>query len=85
MISVDGEGQVYPCHFIRQRLGNLFEDPLDTLLAPRPCSNAVCNCHIGYVHLHPLRLYEVYGDGVLERIPATPPGFRCLPPPRAGD
>ena len=27
-------------------------------------------CHIGYVHLDELELYPVFGEGVLERVPA---------------
>ncbi|MFK4274230.1 radical SAM protein, partial [Streptomyces milbemycinicus] len=34
---------------------------------------AVCDCHIGYVHLESLPLYDVFAGGVLERIPAPPP------------
>jgi hypothetical protein len=30
----------------------------------------VCDCHIGYVHLETLPLYDVFAGGVLERIPA---------------
>jgi hypothetical protein len=33
----------------------------------------VCDCHIGYVHLESLPLYDVFAGGVLERIPATLP------------
>ncbi|MGN6547125.1 MAG: STM4011 family radical SAM protein [Aureliella sp.] len=69
VISVDGEGTVRRCHFIKTKLGNLYEDSLETMLAPRRCTNAVCGCHIGYVHLEELQLYEVFGDGVLERRP----------------
>ncbi len=39
-------------------------------VAPRPCTNALCDCHIGYVHLKRLPLYDVFAGGVLERIPA---------------
>ena len=42
-------------------------------LRPRGCTNAVCDCHIGYVHLKPLALRDVYTDGLLERIPAAWP------------
>ncbi|HTE17442.1 MAG TPA: hypothetical protein VK689_03550, partial [Armatimonadota bacterium] len=38
-------------------------------LAERPCPNETCGCHIGHVHLDRLKLYPVFGDGVLERIP----------------
>ena len=40
------------------------------LCARAPCANAVCDCHIGYVHLKRLPLYDVFAGGVLERIPA---------------
>lgn len=30
----------------------------------------MCDCHIGYVHLKRLPLYEIFDGGVLERIPA---------------
>jgi hypothetical protein len=41
-------------------------------LGPRACPLAVCDCHIGYVHLETLPLYDVFAGGVLERIPAGP-------------
>jgi hypothetical protein len=33
----------------------------------------VCDCHIGYVHLESLPLYDVFAGGVLERVPAALP------------
>ena len=33
------------------------------------CVNGTCGCHIGYVHLDRLKLYDTFGSGVLERIP----------------
>jgi len=29
--------------------------------------------HIGYVHLDELKLYDTYGTGILERVPASLP------------
>jgi MoaA/NifB/PqqE/SkfB family radical SAM enzyme len=72
VISVDGEGTIRRCHFIKTPLGNLYEPGWEKVLVERPCTNATCGCHIGYVHLDELRLYDVFGDGVLERIPAQP-------------
>ena len=69
VLSIDGEGTVRRCHFIREPLGNLYAPDFETLLQPRPCSNATCGCHIGYVHMNHLDLYEVFGSGILERIP----------------
>lgn len=68
VISVDGNGNVYRCHFIREKLGNLYEDDLNTMLKPRTCTNATCGCHIGYVHLDHLGLYDLYQGRELERI-----------------
>lgn len=69
VISVDGEGTMRRCHFIKEIIGNIYEDEWQTALRPRPCSNQTCGCHIGYVHLNELNLYEVFEGGVLERIP----------------
>jgi MoaA/NifB/PqqE/SkfB family radical SAM enzyme len=69
VISVDGEGTVRRCHFVREPLGNLYETPLADLLGERPCPNRTCNCYIGYVHLETAQLDPIFGDGVLERIP----------------
>jgi MoaA/NifB/PqqE/SkfB family radical SAM enzyme len=72
VVSVDGEGTVRRCHFIREPLGNLYALDFERLLTERLCTNATCGCHIGYVHLDELELYPVFGEGVLERIPARP-------------
>jgi MoaA/NifB/PqqE/SkfB family radical SAM enzyme len=69
VVSVDGEGTVRRCHFVRTPIGNLYDGSYRTALRPRPCPLAVCDCHIGYVHLETLPLYDVFAGGVLERIP----------------
>ena len=69
VISVDGSGDVRRCHFVPARLGNLYRDSLETILAPRTCPNATCGCHIGYVHMPMLGMQAVFGDGLLERVP----------------
>lgn len=74
VVSVDGDGTVRRCHFIREPLGNLYDADFERVLAERPCTKATCGCHIGYVHMPELRLYEIFGDGVLERIPTRPLG-----------
>ncbi|GII90447.1 STM4011 family radical SAM protein [Sinosporangium siamense] len=74
VISVAGDGTVRRCHFVPQILGNLYDNSFRSALRPRGCPLAVCDCHIGYVHLEPLGLYDVYAGGVLERIPHAPPG-----------
>ena len=72
VISVDGAGTIRRCHFIAEPIGNLYEAGFEQNLFDRPCPNARCGCHIGYVHLDELALYPIFGDGVLERVPATP-------------
>jgi MoaA/NifB/PqqE/SkfB family radical SAM enzyme len=69
VVSVDGEGTVRRCHFVKDELGNLYDGSFREALAPRPCPLAVCDCHIGYVHLESLPLYDVFAGGVLERVP----------------
>lgn len=69
VISVDGEGTVRRCHFIKEPIGNLYSQDLEAILFERPCTNLTCGCHIGYVHRQDLGLYEIFGEGVLERIP----------------
>lgn len=70
VISVAGDGTVRRCHFVPAVLGNLYDGSYRAALRPRGCENAACDCHIGYVHLKRLPLDELFGDGVLERIPA---------------
>jgi hypothetical protein len=69
-ISVDGDGTIRRCHFVRAPIGNLYEaGGVEAALRPRPCPNSTCSCHIGYIHLPHLNLDAVFGDGALERIP----------------
>ena len=75
VISVDGKGEVRRCHFVPERLGNLYDGTALAALRPRGCPRGSCDCHIGYVHMPELGLYETFAGGVLERIPAgRPPG-----------
>ncbi|MFF3981207.1 STM4011 family radical SAM protein [Streptomyces sp. NPDC001828] len=79
VISVDGDGTVRRCHFVRDELGNLYDGSYRTALAPRPCPLTTCDCHIGYVHLESLPLYDVFAGGVLERIPRSLPTVLPVP------
>ena len=74
--TVDGQGDVRRCHFVSEVLGNLYAGDFEQQLRPRLCPAATCGCYIGYVHRPDLRLDELYGDGLLERIPAGWPSER---------
>ncbi|WP_044205058.1 STM4011 family radical SAM protein [Flammeovirga sp. OC4] len=67
--SVDGDGNMTSCHFIKDQIGNIYHDNFEEALQPKLCSNTTCGCHIGYVHLQELEQDKIYGDGILERIP----------------
>lgn len=75
VFSVDQNGDMRRCHFIKDVIGN-FYDEFESELVASPCTNQVCGCHIGYVHMNDLKLYEVFGNGVLERIPEAMPAMR---------
>jgi MoaA/NifB/PqqE/SkfB family radical SAM enzyme len=68
-IAVDGDGTMRRCHFIPAAIGNIYASDFEQNLMSSPCTNQTCRCHIGYVHMHELGLYEVFGSGILERIP----------------
>jgi MoaA/NifB/PqqE/SkfB family radical SAM enzyme len=69
VFSVDGEGVMRRCHFIRETIGNIYQADWEAALQPRLCSNDTCGCHIGYVHMPDLGMGEVFGAGILERVP----------------
>ncbi|MBC8288856.1 MAG: radical SAM protein, partial [Planctomycetes bacterium] len=79
-MTVDGEGTMRRCHFVREPIGNFYDDNFTESLAERPCPNDTCGCHIGYVHLDELQLYPVYGAGLLERVPSLRNGPETTSP-----
>lgn len=68
-ITVDGDGTMRRCHFIKDAIGNIYDAAWRAALQPRACSQLDCHCHIGYVHLDYLELDKVFATGLLERIP----------------
>jgi sulfatase maturation enzyme AslB (radical SAM superfamily) len=69
VFSVDGEGVMRRCHFIKCPIGNIYEDDWEASLRPQLCTNDSCGCHIGYSHMPELGLYDLFQDGLLARIP----------------
>lgn len=72
VISVDGDGTAYRCHFIKRPISNIYTQPVTEFLRPRLCSRPRCECHIGYIHMPQLNAKEIYGSGLLARIPEGP-------------
>ncbi|HXJ72405.1 MAG TPA: STM4011 family radical SAM protein [Candidatus Dormibacteraeota bacterium] len=79
--TVDGRGDVRRCHFVDGVIGNIYEADFERCLKRRGCPAATCGCHIGYVHRPELKLDELYGVGLLERIPS---GWPVVNPRFAG-
>ena len=80
VFAVDGDGTMRRCHFIKHAIGNIYDEGWERALRPSPCTNETCGCHIGYVHMPSLGLYETFGDGLLERVPVqVPPARPALP------
>ena len=67
-LSVDGDGELARCHFLPERLGNLYEDDLADMLRERSCPRFKCDCYIGYAQRKDLPFQTVFGEGVLARI-----------------
>ncbi len=72
VISVLADGTARRCHFIAAPIGNIYDAGFEEALRPRPCTVAVCRCHIGYSHLEELDLTGLFGRGFLERRPDKP-------------
>jgi len=67
-LSVDGDGELTRCHFVPERLGNLYTDQLADMLQERRCPRFKCDCYIGYAQRKDLPFQRVFGTGVLARI-----------------
>ncbi|MEV5030443.1 STM4011 family radical SAM protein [Paenibacillus sp. LPE1-1-1.1] len=67
---VQGAGIVKRCYSDRKVIGHLYRDGLEGLAEERPCGMKKCGCYIGYIHMPELGMDRIYGDRLLERIPA---------------
>jgi hypothetical protein len=73
VFSVDGGGVMRRCHFVAEPIGDFYSSTWLDALRPRTCPNSTCGCHIGYIHLRDLHLHDVYGEGLMERVPSPLP------------
>lgn len=73
VISVDGDGAVTRCHFVKLPMGNLYDGSFRNQLRMRVCPNASCDCFIGYIHRKDLPIGKAFDGGRLERVPAHRP------------
>ncbi len=78
VFSVNGDGTVRRCHFVKAALGNLYDPNWAFPTELTTCPNQVCGCHIGYIHMPHLHLDRIYGRGLLERVP-TNYVSHCIP------
>lgn len=67
-LSVDGDGELTRCHFLPERLGNLYEGKLADMLQERSCPRFKCDCYIGYAQRKDLPFQQLFGSGVLARL-----------------
>lgn len=70
-ISVNGDGEVRPCHFVQKSLGNIYDGSFAAQRRRMTCPNSQCSCFIGYMHRTDLPVAGQFGDGVLERFWST--------------
>lgn len=69
-LSVDGDGELTRCHFVPERLGNLYTNQLADMLQERSCPRFKCDCYIGYAQRKDLPFQREFGEGVLARMAA---------------
>lgn len=67
-LSVDGDGELARCHFVPERLGNLYANELEDILQERRCPRFKCDCYIGYAQRKDLPFQSTFENGVLARI-----------------
>lgn len=67
--SIDGNGDVFRCHFIKKKIANIYEQDLNTIKKAENCSNSTCQCYIGYINFKGLELDRIYKENLMVRIP----------------
>ena len=72
VFSINGDGDVQRCHFVKEQLGNIYSADWQFPTEHRTCPKQTCTCHIGYVHMPGLQQNQIYGLGILERTTVSP-------------
>ncbi len=67
--SIEGDGSVFRCNLIRQKIGNIYQQTLVSMATRKSCSRDLCDCYIGYINLKNLDMGAIYGERILARIP----------------
>lgn len=71
-VSIDGDGNVMPCNFIKRPLGNIYREDISNILNPAfSCHLASCDCYIGYIHLNPPLVNASFSHHPFRRIPVA--------------
>lgn len=66
--TVDGAGEMRRCHFVDERIGNIYEAGWREALRPRTCPKPFCGCYLGVSQLDSPELATLF-DGAPERLP----------------
>lgn len=64
--SINGAGDVRPCHFVGLSLGNLYDGSFHR--RRMSCPHARCECYIGYIHRTDQAALAPFAQGALERV-----------------
>lgn len=67
--SINGDGDIARCHFIKEKIGNIYEKPLKTLSQSTACTMKECTCYIGYTFMKNSESRGLFAEKYLERIP----------------
>lgn len=73
---VQGNGMVKRCYQDKRVIGSIYRHELEQMAEKRPCGMSQCGCYIGYVHMPEQPFHQLYGNGLLERIPQA---YRAVP------
>lgn len=65
VFTVDAKGDMRRCHFVKEIIGNIYDDNWSAALRPRVCPNRFCDCFLGKAQLNAADLSDTFGDRIL--------------------